>query len=92
MAAKSKIGKAFEAASGKNSDDTGLEEDVSTDAESEPDAEVLAMKQFLKASSPEDKAAALKDFLRACGAIGYEEEDPMSGMSGMESPMPDLGF
>lgn len=30
-------------------------------------AEVLAMKQFERAASPEAKAQALKDFLEACG-------------------------
>ncbi len=32
-----------------------------------PTAEVLAMKQFERAKSPEEKAQALKDFLSACG-------------------------
>lgn len=31
------------------------------------DVEVLAMKAFDKAKTPKDKAAALKDFLVACG-------------------------
>lgn len=30
-------------------------------------AEVLAMKQFSRASTPEAKAAAMRDFLEACG-------------------------
>ena len=34
-------------------------------------AEVLAMKQFDRATTPEARAEALKDFLSACGAIDY---------------------
>ncbi len=30
-------------------------------------AEVLAMKQFMRATTPDAKASALKDFLEACG-------------------------
>ena len=36
-------------------------------------AEVLAMKQFERATSTEAKVAALKDFLEACGAIGTDD-------------------
>ncbi len=35
-------------------------------------AELLAMKQFERASSPEAKVQAMKDFLEACGAIGSD--------------------
>lgn len=82
--ASSKIGKAF----AKEPVEVEVTEE---DASAEPDAEVLAMKAFSKASSPEAKVSALKDFLRACGALGYEEDssDEDSDLGGMSS---DLGF
>lgn len=33
-------------------------------------AEVLAMKQFMRADTAEAKASAMRDFLEACGATG----------------------
>ncbi len=51
----------------------GVSEEMPVDdlAEEKPkgpaSAEVLAMKQFDRATSPEAKAQALKDFLEACG-------------------------
>lgn len=65
--ATSKIGKAF----AKEPVEPVEGEDPEMDSAG---AEVAAMKAFSKASSPEAKADALKDFLRACGALGYEEE------------------
>lgn len=35
-------------------------------------AELMAMKMFEKATSPEAKVTALKAFLEACGAIGTD--------------------
>ena len=43
----------------------GTPEDV--EPKGSASAEVLAMKQFDRATSPEDKAQAMKDFLEACG-------------------------
>jgi hypothetical protein len=53
------------------------EENLATEsvAEEKPkggSAEVMAMKMFSKASSPEAKVAAMKAFLEACGAIGSD--------------------
>ena len=49
-------------------DDLEMDEDV---VEEKPkasgSAEVLAMKQFDRASTPEAKVQAMKDFLEACG-------------------------
>jgi len=80
--AKSAIGKAF----AKEPVEPEVDEE-SPDGDSD-DAEVLAMKAFSKATSPEAKASALKDFLRACGALGYEDEAPeedvgMGGLGGL---------
>ena len=36
-------------------------------------AETLAMKQFMRATTAEEKASAMKDFLEACGAIGTDD-------------------
>lgn len=83
--AKSVIGKAF---AKEPVDDATEGMDPSEDSTgSDADAEVLAMKAFSKAASPEAKASALKDFLRACGALGYEDEgsDEDSGMGGLGS-------
>lgn len=38
-----------------------------------PSAEVLAMKQFERAKTPEAKVEALRSFLSACG-VSYDEE------------------
>jgi hypothetical protein len=64
--------------------DVGMEDEGSFSPETEvtvevapekkaASAEVLAMKMFERAKSPEDKAAALKDFLSACGYMSDEE-------------------
>ena len=36
-------------------------------------AETLAMKQFMRATTPEAKASAMRDFLEACGAVGTDD-------------------
>lgn len=85
----SKIGQAF---AGKTAP-SRAEEEMSVDDESagdSEDAELSAMKAFLSAKSPEDKVQALKLFLEACGAIGYQEDEG-DASAGMELP-PDLGF
>lgn len=65
-----KIGKAIgyqESAS----DDLGMQEPGAEVGGKEPaGADVLAMKQFMRATSPEEKAQAMKDFLEACGCMG----------------------
>ena len=66
------MGKLSEAL-GMSMDDAGEDMPVSESTEDAGDkpkvasAEVLAMKQFDRASTPEAKAQALKDFLEACG-------------------------
>lgn len=37
------------------------------ESKASPEAEVLAMKQFKRAKTPEDMASALRSFLEACG-------------------------
>lgn len=65
---KSKIGMAL---SGMKPESDSMEaaEPMEMDEEdgSQTEAEVAAMKLFMKASSPEAKAEALKSFLEACG-------------------------
>ncbi len=45
---------------------------ASVDEAAPAGAEVLAMKQFKRASTPEAMAQALKDFLEACGVTGSD--------------------
>lgn len=48
--------------------DEGLGEDpMEKDPKASASAEVLAMKQFDRATTPEMKVQAMKDFLEACG-------------------------
>ena len=61
------------------SDDEGDSSDISEPpmSASEPkpkgdSAELMAMKMFMKASSPEAKLAAFKAILEACGATGSD--------------------
>ncbi len=75
----SKLGKALGFSMDMGSGEAGAmdEGDASDELESEPaasvkekpggSAEVLAMKQFKRATTPEAMAAALKDFGEACG-------------------------
>lgn len=52
------------------SDDAGMDEMPMMDEEApvaDASAEVLAMKQFDRAPTPEAKVQAMKDFLEACG-------------------------
>jgi len=67
---KSKIGLALSGL-GQQPESESLEaaEPLEMDEEegSQTQAEVAAMKLFMKASSPEAKAEALKSFLEACG-------------------------
>ncbi len=50
-------------------DSTGDEsvEDPTDEAPKDAEAEVTAMKLFMKASTAEAKASAMRDFLEACG-------------------------
>lgn len=53
---------------GESADETDAPASESTEkAKPAASAEVLAMKQFTRASTPEAKAAAMRDFLEACG-------------------------
>ncbi len=45
------------------------EDDAEGETKGSASAEVLAMKQFMRADTAEAKAAAMKDFMEACG--GY---------------------
>jgi hypothetical protein len=69
-----KIGKALGYGSmpglGGSEPDDDADDTDSEDAPKGSSAEVLAMKAFTKAVTPEDKAEALKDFLSACGVYG----------------------
>ena len=67
--AQSKIGKAIGYPDIPESfEDEGMEEvPESVPAAGAGTAEVLAMKQFDRATTPEARAQALKDFLEACG-------------------------
>lgn len=74
----SKLGKAlgFSMDEGDASDmDDDTPPSVADPLEDKPkggSAEILAMKQFERATTTEAKVQALKDFLEACGAIGDE--------------------
>lgn len=64
MAAKGKIAKAL----GYNSTDAVSAEDEPKVGTTDSKAEVMAMRAFMRADTAEGKAAALKDFMEACGA------------------------
>ena len=75
----SKLGKALGGLGGSldmgsGDEDMGSEEEAPM-SDAKPDtgsAELMAMKMFEKATSPEAKVSALKAFLEACGAIGSD--------------------
>lgn len=79
--ATSKIGKAFAKEPIEEAEDDAEEASGVGDDSESPDAEVLAMKAFEKAKDPKAKAKALKSFLQACGALGYEDDGEEAGMS-----------
>ncbi len=66
--AKGKIAMALGFPESDSEDDS---DDDSVESKKEPDqqnkAEVLAMKQFMRAETAEAKATAMKDFMEACG-------------------------
>lgn len=62
--AKSKIGKALGFPS---PDEESEDPELDVEPVSDNKAEVLAMKQFMRADTAEAKATALKDFMEACG-------------------------
>ena len=47
--------------------DEGLELDEPMEKKTSASAEILAMKQFERATTPEAKVQAMKDFLESCG-------------------------
>jgi len=75
----SSIGKALGFGSLDEGDDSGGDAPMSEGMEPKPkpedgnSAEVLAMKQFQRAKDPAAMAAALKDFLEACGVYGSDD-------------------
>lgn len=61
------MNKLMEKLSGLKEPEMDEEDDVPAKEEKSDEAEVLAMKLFMKADTPEAKAKALKKFLDACG-------------------------
>lgn len=66
--AKAKMGGLSKAIPGAEESATGLEMEDDEEEEGSDETEVKAMSLFMKATTPEQKASAMKSFLKACGA------------------------